>query len=100
MLVCLVRTISRSGMMCAGLKKCAPTMRSWLRVLAPTSSMSMVEVLVARMQVGEQEASRSAKMRCLRPMSCRVASSKRQVKEGSRDQSAEGQREASTSCAA
>jgi hypothetical protein len=35
--------------------------------------MSMVEVLVARMQVGEQEASRSAKMRCFRPMSCRVA---------------------------
>ncbi len=49
-----VRTISSSGITCAGLKKCAPTMRSCARVLAPTTSMSMVLVLVDRMQSGLQ----------------------------------------------
>ena len=46
--------------MCAGLKKCAPMTRSWDLVLAPMSSMSMVEVLVDRMQSGPQTLSRSA----------------------------------------
>ncbi len=62
-LVCCVRTISSSGMMCAGEKKCAPTSRSaaWRppAILAPTSSMSMVEVLVDRMASGRQCFSRS-----------------------------------------
>ena len=46
--------------MCAGLKKCAPMTRSWDLVLAPMSSMSMVEVLVDRMQSGPHTLSRSA----------------------------------------
>lgn len=52
LLVLLVRTISSSGITCAGLKKCAPTMRSCALVVLPTMSMSMVLVLVDRMQSG------------------------------------------------
>mgnify|MGYP001807500211 CR=1 FL=1 len=61
--VSLVLTISSSGMMCAGLKKCAPSSRRRAAappdILAPTSSMSMVEVLVERMASGRQAFSRS-----------------------------------------
>jgi hypothetical protein len=59
-LVSLVRTISSSGITCAGLKKCAPSTRRWARVLAPTRLMSMVDVLVERMASGRQADSRSA----------------------------------------
>mmetsp|Transcript_695 Transcript_695/g.2030 ORF Transcript_695/g.2030 Transcript_695/m.2030 type:complete len:319 (-) Transcript_695:535-1491(-) len=63
--VCLDRTISSSGMMWAGLKKWAPIMRSCASVLAATSSMSMVLVLVARMASLRHAFSRSAKICCL-----------------------------------
>mmetsp|Transcript_7277 Transcript_7277/g.18491 ORF Transcript_7277/g.18491 Transcript_7277/m.18491 type:complete len:248 (-) Transcript_7277:758-1501(-) len=55
---------SNSGMMCAGEKKCAPTMRSGDLILAATLVMSMVDVLVDRMQSGRHAASRSAKILC------------------------------------
>ena len=64
LLTCLevrsVRTISSSGMTWAGLKKCAPMMRSGQVVCAPTSSMLMVEVLVDKMASGRQARCRSA----------------------------------------
>ena len=46
--------------MCAGLKKWAPMTRSWDLVFEPMSSMSMVEVLVDRMQSGPHTLSKSA----------------------------------------
>jgi hypothetical protein len=60
--------------MCAGEKKCAPTMRPAAFVLAPTSEMSMVDVLVDRMASGRHAASRSAKIFCFRPTSSSAAS--------------------------
>lgn len=72
LLVRSVRTISSSGITCAGEKKWAPTTRPSSRarlVPAPTKSMSIVDVLVASTQSGRVAASRSAKMRCLRATS-------------------------------
>ena len=60
--------------MWAGLKKWAPTMRSAARVFWPMTEMSMVDVLLDRMQSGRQAFSRSAKMRCFRPTSSSTAS--------------------------
>ncbi len=69
-----MRTISSRGMMWAGEKKCAPTMRSAARVLAPMREMSMVDVLDDRMASGRHTRSRSANMRCFRPTSSITAS--------------------------
>ena len=68
----LVRTISSSGITCAGEKKWAPTMRSAARVCLPIRLMSMVLVLLLRMASGRHAFSRSAKMRCFSGMSCVV----------------------------
>lgn len=57
-----VRTISSSGMTCAGLKKWAPTIRSGHEVFAPMRVRSMVEVLDDRMASGLHARSRSAKI--------------------------------------
>ncbi len=65
-----MRTISNSGMICAGLKKCAPMTLSWDLVFEPMSSMSMVEVLVDSMQSGPHTLSRSAPTLQLSLRSC------------------------------
>lgn len=48
------------------LKKCAPTIRSRDLVFSPTKLRSIVEVLVARTQLGEQYFSRSANICCFK----------------------------------
>lgn len=46
------------------LKKCAPTMRSFELVFSPITSRSIVDVLLAKMQWGEQTFSISLNMFC------------------------------------
>mmetsp|Transcript_36347 Transcript_36347/g.90476 ORF Transcript_36347/g.90476 Transcript_36347/m.90476 type:complete len:366 (-) Transcript_36347:37-1134(-) len=55
--VCLPLTFSRSGITCAGLKKCIPATSCGRLVAAAISSMSRYEVLLARMAVGLHKAS-------------------------------------------
>ena len=69
-----VRTISSSGITCAGLKKCAPTTLSAACVFLLMRLRSMVLVLLERMQSGRQAASRSANMDCLRSTRSTAAS--------------------------
>ena len=72
--VSLVRTISSRGMMCAGLKKWAPTILSAAFVFFPIKEMSMVEVLEDNIHSAEQAFSRSAKICCLMGMFSTAAS--------------------------
>ena len=65
-----MRTISSSGITCAGEKKWAPTMRSAARVSLPIRLMSMVLVLLLRMASGRHAFSRSAKIFCFNGMFC------------------------------
>ena len=61
------RTTSSSGMMCAGEKKWFPTTLDAAcgSSLAPTTSMSIVDVLVDSTASGLQAFARSAKIACL-----------------------------------
>mmetsp|Transcript_8516 Transcript_8516/g.23007 ORF Transcript_8516/g.23007 Transcript_8516/m.23007 type:complete len:292 (-) Transcript_8516:903-1778(-) len=69
------RTISKSGMTCAGEKKWAPTIRSCAcGTLAPMTSMSIVEVFVDRIACLGHAFSRSTKIFCFNPMSSITAS--------------------------
>ena len=59
---------------CEDLQNAACSGRACARVLAPMREMSMVLVLLLRMQSGRHAFSRSAKMRCFRPTSSSTAS--------------------------
>lgn len=59
-----VRTISSSGMTCAGLKKCAPTRRERSRIFSEMRSRLIVLVFVASTAPALHTRSSSAKMSC------------------------------------